>query len=140
VRLTIVDFPTGTLSGTWQEVTCVVNDRWYQVVGLDLPENTRNGPAHEDFAITGSGTPSSFTINVTTDTDNTFSGGLGVLPFGVSGYGLWYPDRLPKENSRPRLFLLTGGSKAAVFYPASDYNPMGACGALPVPKLAPAKP
>jgi hypothetical protein len=88
---------------------------------------------------------------------NTFSGGTGPFPFGVSGYGLWYPDRLfynppvggkvttgqsyelPNGTSRPRLFLLTGGSKAAIFYPASDYNPMGVCGALPFPKRLPAK-
>lgn len=80
----------------------------------------------------------SFTMNVSSGAllGNTFSGGTGALPFGVSGYGLWYLDsyQLPEASTRPSLFLLTGGSKAAIFYPASDYNPMGACGVLAEPK------
>ncbi len=151
VRLTIVDFPAGTLSGTWQEATCVRNGRWYQIADLSLPAHPDNGPAHDDFEISGNGSPSSFAIQG-------FAGGTRALPFGVSGYGLWYPDQLvygppvggkaatggqsyelPNENSLPRLFLLTGGEKAAIFYPASDYNPMGVCGVLPFPKRTPAK-
>jgi hypothetical protein len=147
VRLTIVDSPSGTLSGTWQEASCVANDKYFELADMDLPSNPPNGPAHATFAITGQGSPSSFTISVGTDT---FSGGTGNLPHGDTGHGLWYPDytppgekvdyqrgEIPTENSRPRLFLLTARVlQAAVFFPAIDYSPMGACGLVPKPKRA----
>ncbi len=105
---------------------------------MDLPSDPPNGPAKVDFGITGKGTPSSFTINVSSGElfGNTFSGGTGALPFGVSRYGLWYLDsyRLPQASTRPRLFLPDRRVKGSHLYPASDYNPMGVCGPLAEPK------
>ncbi len=121
VRLTIVDFPSGTLRGTWQEVACAVDRRSYSIdeVGTLSGDGTK---VSAYSPISGTGDSRSFTIELTSLAAY-FSGGIGRVPFGVTNVVGDEPF-LPS----PEMFLLSGDTGAYIFYPASYFPALGVCG------------
>ena len=111
VRLTIVDFPAGTLSGEWQEVSCVAGGRYFDVADSSIFEESGN-KERASSAIAGSGPTKSFTVALSATEDlsgtQTLSGGVGSVPFGVSNKYGFHPFLGTQGFAKPQLSCSTG--------------------------------
>jgi hypothetical protein len=123
VRLTLIDFPVGTLSGSWQEVDCVVDGQfWPMGINPDNPIEPNAAKVTDTFSVQGKGNPGTFSISLDDYPPETYLGGRGNPPYGTAhsyGFRPW------RETSK--LFLLDSGD-AFMFYPQSQFPKIGACG------------
>ncbi|HTV10352.1 MAG TPA: hypothetical protein VME20_00690 [Acidimicrobiales bacterium] len=125
VRLDLIDFPAGTLHGTWTETVAPK----YQSVALNGTECLGcGGPAGtywNSFSVTGSGTTKSFSLMVEDNSQMEFSGGLGTLPSGASKWygctpagGAIMPGGYTTGDAAD-LFLVDGSSLIVFYRPAA---------------------
>ncbi len=127
VRLDLIDFPAGTLHGTWTETVAP----GYQSIGLNGTEclgcGGPPGTYWNSFSVAGSGGPKSFSIQVSNNSSPQFTGGLGTLPAGAAKWygctplaGALMPEGYTRGNSAD-LFLVDG-SNLVVFYRPAAYR------------------
>jgi hypothetical protein len=115
VRLDLIDFPAGTLHGSWTESVAP----GYSSVGLNGTEclgcNGAPGAYSNSFDLTGSGTPSSFSIQIGNNAGETLTGALGALPAGAAhAYGC-----TPPTGRLGDLFLVDGSALILFYRPAA---------------------
>jgi hypothetical protein len=113
VRLTLVNFPPGHLTGSWSETAA---PRYQPGLALNGTEcagcNGVVGAYHDEFGVVGSVQGGTFTIEVQNDGDSNFSGALGnATPYGAIRYGCG-PIATTAE-----MFLVSGSSAYLFFRP-----------------------
>jgi hypothetical protein len=136
VRLDLIDFPRGTLSGTWTEGTAP----GYTSLGLNGTEcigcGGRPGIYWDSFGVTGSagkyGLKAGFTIRIDNNSDEELVGGTGPFPPAGEGWHGCTPvdgAQMPEggdSGAAADLFLLPNtpakGNDAYVFYRQAAYN------------------
>lgn len=115
VHLTLVNFPAGHLSGTWNEATVP----YYSSLALNGTEcigcNGVAGAYANSFSVTGSVSGGTFTIQIEDNGNVVFSGALGSsTPYGTHRYGC-----APVAGTQS-LFLVADSS-AYMFYRPSQF-------------------
>lgn len=113
VRLTLVDFPPGHLTGSWSESAAPGFQPGLALNGTECAGcNGVAGAYSDDFSIVGSVQGGTFTIEVENNGGSSLSGALGnSTPYGATRYGCG-PSVQTGE-----LFLVSGSSAYLFFRP-----------------------
>ncbi len=114
VRLDLVDFPAGHLSGSWEETDL----RGWQSVALNGTEcegcGGPPGTYWNEFQVTGYATRSFFSITLENNGQSVFQGGLGNPPAAATAYGC-FP--VLRQHTDARMFLVNGANAYRFFRP-----------------------
>ena len=127
VRLRLIDFPAGDLSGTWEETSAP----GYRGVALNGTEclgcGGRPGVYWNEFGVSGEATSTSFEIVIQNNRGSSVRGGLGRPPAAATKYGC-EPLNVTTWNGlngrgpgEPDLFIVYGAS-SLLFYRPNVYQ------------------